>query len=82
MTYLIIINLLGFFLMFIDKKRAINNNYRIPEKNLLLVCLIGGSLGILTGMYTFRHKTKHNKFVIGVPIILLINIIIIISIIK
>lgn len=68
--------------MFIDKKKAINNNYRIPEKNLFIVCLIGGSLGILIGMYTFRHKTRHNKFVIGVPIILAIEVIALISIIK
>nr|WP_297132082.1 DUF1294 domain-containing protein [Terrisporobacter sp.] len=71
------INVIGFILMYIDKKKAINHRYRIPEKNLLLVCLFGGSLGSLIGMYTFRHKTKHNKFVFGVPIILVINILII-----
>lgn len=63
--------------MYIDKKRAINHSYRISEKRLFLVCLLGGSLGSLIGMYTFRHKTRHNKFVFGVPIILAINILII-----
>lgn len=79
--YLIIVNLIGFMLMYIDKKRAINHSYRISEKSLFLVCLLGGSLGSLIGMYTFRHKTRHNKFVFGVPIILAINILII-SILK
>ncbi len=75
--YLIIVNLIGFVLIYIDKKRAINHSYRISEKRLFLVCLLGGSLGSLIGMYTFRHKTRHNKFVFGVPIILAINILII-----
>lgn len=74
--YLIIINLVGFLIMYIDKKKAINNKYRVAEKKLFFICLVGGSLGLLTGMYKFHHKTKHNKFVYGVPIILILNIII------
>lgn len=77
-----IINLIGFFIMYIDKKKAIKNAYRIPEKNLFFICVIGGSLGILLGMYRFHHKTKHNKFVYGVPILLVANIIIIFNIIR
>jgi len=77
-----IINLIGFFIMYIDKKKAIKNAYRIPEKNLFFICVIGGSLGILLGMYRFHHKTKHNKFVYGVPILLVVNIIIIFNIIR
>ena len=80
--YLIIINLIGFFIMDIDKRKAINNAYRIPEKNLFFICAIGGSLGLLIGMYKFHHKTKHNKFIYGVPILLVANIIMIYSIIK
>lgn len=68
--------------MNIDKKKAIKNAYRIPEKNLFFICIIGGSLGVLIGMYKFHHKTKHNKFVYGVPLFLISNIIIIYSIIK
>ena len=74
--YLIAINLIGFLIMYIDKIKAINNDYRIPEKNLFFICIIGGSLGLLMGMYKFHHKTKHNKFVYGVPLILILNIII------
>lgn len=77
-----IINLIGFFIMYIDKKKAIKNAYRIPEKNLFFICVIGGSLGILLGMYRFHHKTKHNKFVYGVPILLVANITIICNIIR
>lgn len=77
--YLIIINIIGFYLMYIDKKKAIKNAYRIPEKNLFLICIIGGSLGTMIGMYKFHHKTKHSKFVYGVPLILIINIIMIIN---
>ena len=68
--------------MNIDKKKAINNAYRIPEKNLFFICIIGGSLGLLMGMYKFHHKTKHNKFVYGVPLLLIINIIMSYSIMK
>lgn len=68
--------------MNIDKKKAINNAYRIPEKNLFFICIIGGSLGLLMGMYKFHHKTKHNKFVYGVPLLIIVNIIMSYSIIK
>lgn len=80
--YLMIINLIGYFIMYIDKKKAINNNYRIPEKNLFLICIMGGSLGLLIGMYKFHHKTRHNKFVYGVPLVLIVNIIVIYNIMK
>ncbi|WP_276629832.1 MULTISPECIES: DUF1294 domain-containing protein [Terrisporobacter] len=80
--YLIIINVIGFFIMSIDKKKAIKKAYRIPEKNLLFICVLGGSLGMLIGMYKFHHKTKHNKFVYGVPSLLIFNIIMIYSMTK
>lgn len=72
--YLIIINVIGFGVMFIDKKRAIKRQYRISEKNLFLVALIGGSLGTTLGMETFRHKTKHWYFKWGMPLILIIQL--------
>lgn len=74
--YIVIINLIGFFIMYIDKRRAINHVYRIAEKKLFLICILGGSLGLLIGMYKFHHKTKHNNFVYGVPILLIFNIIV------
>ena len=75
LTYFVIINLIGFVIMFIDKSRAIHKEWRISEKSLLLISLIGGSVGMFAGMHIFRHKTKHLKFTIGVPFIFIIQII-------
>ena len=73
--YLILLNLLGFILMGMDKRRAIRHAWRIPEAHLFGCAILGGSLGSILGMYTFRHKTKHWYFVFGMPAILLIQII-------
>lgn len=70
---LLIINAIGFFLMLSDKRRARKNLWRIPERTLLTVAALGGSLGCLGGMYAFRHKTRHPKFTIGIPAILLLQ---------
>ena len=72
--YLIVLNLVGFFIMLVDKKRAIKNQWRISEKALICISIIGGSIGMLAGMSTFRHKTKHKKFTIGIPVILIIQV--------
>lgn len=72
--YIIGINIMAYLIMYIDKKRAIKNEWRIKESNLILVALIGGGIGSILGMYSFRHKTKHNKFKIGIPIIILAQI--------
>lgn len=73
--FLLIINAVGFALMLADKHKAKKNLWRIPESTLMLTAAIGGSLGILTGMYLTRHKTKHPKFSIGVPVIFALQII-------
>ncbi len=70
--YLLIINILGFLLMGIDKKRAIDKKWRIPEKTLLIIGFIGGAFGTLLGMKAFRHKTKHKKFIILIPLAILL----------
>ena len=72
--YFGITNLLGFALMGIDKRKAINHQWRIRERSFFLVSLLGGSLGTWAGMYCFRHKTKHGTFVIGIPLILIIQV--------
>ena len=74
-TYLIGVNIAGITLMGIDKERAITRRWRIKEKNLFLVALIGGSLGCIIGMQLFRHKTKHPTFTVGMPCILIIQFI-------
>ena len=68
--YLLLINATGFGVMLYDKYLAKNNLWRIPEKTLLGIAAFGGSIGCLLGMYTVRHKTKHLKFTIGIPVIL------------
>lgn len=72
--YLLTINLLAISIMGIDKQKAKAHAWRIPEKTLFLVSLLGGSLGTWCGMYLFRHKTKHWYFVIGMPLILFLQI--------
>ena len=76
MIYLVIINVLGFLTMSLDKAKAKKQKYRISENTLLFVALMGGSLGSYLGMYCFHHKTKHVKFYIGMPLILFIQILI------
>jgi len=72
--YLCGINILGFSLMGVDKRRARSNSARrIPERTLFFTALAGGSVGALVGMWTFRHKTKHWYFVWGMPAILLVQ---------
>ena len=75
LIYLLIINALGFALMLADKVKARKNLWRIPESTLMLIAALGGSVGSLFGMYTVRHKTKHRKFTLGIPAILLAQII-------
>ena len=74
--YLHIINALGFWIMLADKRRAKRNVWRIPEARLMLTAALGGSIGVLAGMYLFRHKTKHPKFTLGVPLILAVQVVI------
>ena len=74
--YLLIINAIGFLIMLVDKLRARKNAWRIPEARLMLISTIGGSIGMLAGMYLFRHKTLHPKFTIGVPLILAAQVVI------
>ncbi len=75
--YAVIINIIGIFSMLIDKRRAIKNKWRIPEKTLFLIAVIGGSVGSIAGMRLFRHKTKHWYFAYGMPAILIVQIVII-----
>jgi len=76
LLYLLIINALGFLLMLIDKWKAKKNRWRIREATLMTVAALGGSVGSLLGMYTVRHKTKHLKFVLGIPVILVVQILV------
>ncbi len=72
--YFIIINIIGFFIMYIDKQKAKKGRWRIPEKTLFIVTALGGGIGTIAGMYTFRHKTQKIAFVIGFPLITILEI--------
>lgn len=74
-AYLVIINLIGFAAMGIDKRKAVKQLWRIPEINLFLYALLGGSLGSIIGMHLFHHKTRHWYFLYGMPFILIVQII-------
>ena len=72
--YFLTINALGFLLLLVDKHKARKNRWRIPEATLMGVAALGGSIGSLIGMYTVRHKTKHPKFTVGIPLILIVQL--------
>ena len=74
--YLIVVNASAFLLMLIDKVKAKKKMWRIPERVLLGVSAIGGSVGGLLGMQVFRHKTKHPQFAIGIPVMLAVHIVV------
>lgn len=75
-VYFLIMNLAGFLSMEFDKRKAIKHQWRVPEKVLFLLAILGGSIGSTTGMYVFHHKTKHWYFALGMPAILIIQILI------
>lgn len=76
LIYLAIVNIWAFALMGIDKSKAKRGAWRIPERTLFISAIIGGSIGAISGMYTFRHKTRHTRFVAGMPLILIIQLVI------
>ena len=81
-VYLIIINIAAFILMGVDKSRARNGRWRIPEATLFLSAAVGGSIGAILGMQLFRHKTKHWYFKWGMPAILLVQIVLAVLLVR
>lgn len=75
LIYLILINIASFDAMLIDKRRARRNRWRIPEKTLFALAILGGSVGAILGMWLVRHKTRHWYFVWGMPAILAVQIV-------
>jgi len=78
--FLIFINLIGFMQMGVDKRKALKNKWRLPEKQLWLIALLLGSLGTYFGMKLFRHKTKHHLFKFGLPILSIVEVVLIVFI--
>ena len=77
LIYLAVVNLAAFALMGVDKRRAERGAWRIPERTLFLPAILGGSPGAILGMQVFRHKTRHRQFMIGMPLILLVQMVIV-----
>lgn len=80
--YLVVINLVAIILIYIDKQKAKKHQWRISEDTLIGVSIIGGGIGALWGMHVFRHKTKHAKFTIGIPLIIAIQALLILYFIR
>lgn len=77
--YLLLINMIGFIIMGVDKKRAVKNAWRIPERVLFMAVFAGGGVGCYLGMHLFHHKTKHWKFQVFVPLAALIYILLLLK---
>ena len=77
-VYLVVVNLISFTVMGVDKSKARKRSWRIPESTLFVLALIGGSIGSIAGMHLFHHKTRHWYFLYGMPAILIIQILIIV----
>lgn len=75
-TYLVLVNAAAFLLMLADKLKAKKGAWRIPEATLMGTAALGGSIGAIAGMYLFRHKTRHLKFTLGLPLILILQLLI------
>lgn len=73
-AYLVLVNAAALALMLVDKQKARRGAWRIPEATLLGIAVFGGSIGVIIGMYLFRHKTRHLKFSLGLPLILAVQI--------
>lgn len=75
LIYILIINVITFFMMWFDKHEAKIGDWRVPERTLFLLVLLGGGIGGIAGMYVFRHKTRKWYFKIGFPAILIMQIV-------
>ena len=82
LLYLLIVNVITFLMMGYDKHEAKKGNWRISEKTLFTLVVIGGSIGGIIGMFTFRHKTKKWYFRFGFPIILILQILVVIALVR
>lgn len=78
-AYLLVISIVGFILPPIDKSRAKRGVWRIPEKTLFIVSLLGGAVAMYISMRIFRHKTLHKRFMIGIPLIIVLHIALIVT---
>ncbi|NSL51532.1 DUF1294 domain-containing protein [Calidifontibacillus erzurumensis] len=74
--FLLILNIIGFLMMGIDKKRSQKSQWRVPEKRFWILGILGAGIGLYAGMKVYRHKTKHRAFTVGMPFIILLNLLV------
>jgi len=79
LAYVAVLSAILLFLMYNDKQKAIKKEWRIAEKTLFIVALLGGACGGVLGMYFFRHKTKHNTFAFGFPLLAAIQVFLVVQ---
>ena len=77
--YIIVVNVVSFTVMGIDKRKAIKRAFRIPESTLFVLAIIGGSVGSIAGMHLFRHKTRHWYFLYGMPVSLALQVMLVLA---
>ncbi|MCX4306077.1 MAG: DUF1294 domain-containing protein [Acetatifactor sp.] len=77
--YIIVVNVVSFTVMGVDKRKAIKRAFRIPESTLFVLAIIGGSIGSIAGMHLFRHKTRHWYFLYGMPVILALQVMLVLA---
>lgn len=82
LIYLLLINIITFLIFYLDKKRAIKNKWRFKITTLLILCFLGGSVGAISAMYIFKHKTKVNYFTKGIPLIIIVHFLILLLLIN
>lgn len=73
LPYIIGVNIVAFILMGVDKRKARNHLWRIPERTFWSLAIIGGAIGSFVGMKVFHHKTRHHSFVVGMPLIIIVH---------
>ena len=82
LLYLLVVNVITFLMIGYDKHEAKKGNWRVSEKTLFTLVVLGGSIGGIIGMFTFRHKTKKWYFRFGFPIILILQILVVIDLVR
>ena len=80
LAYVIVLSLILLIFMYTDKQKAVKQQWRISEKTLFSLAIFGGAIGGVLGMYLFRHKTKHNSFAFGFPLLAAVHVFILVQV--
>jgi len=81
-VYPVMINMIAFVMVGRDKRKSQKNKWRTPESSFFVIGLLGGAIGVYLGMQLFRHKTKHRKFTVGIPLLIILNCLYVYAVLK